>query len=118
MKAAITAITLFAMVFLGCQSNAIKMDDVKSIKIIDNQHKQLDTVTITDMEQIRELVSVLESGKREPVKFLADYRLELSFTDSTVTLLVKDNLLNNQGITYRLKEDLGKKLAIQTKAPN
>lgn len=106
----ISFITFIALLF-GCQSNTFKMDGIESIKIVTNQKDQYqDTVIITDREQIKELSSIIKNAKREPVKFLADYRVELDFKDRTVVLLVRNDLLNNQGLTYKLKKDLGKKL--------
>ena len=110
--ALITFITLLS----GCQSNTIKMDGVESIRIVSNQTEQpQDTVVITAIDQIKEITSRLEKAKKEPVKFLADYKVELNFKDSTVILLVRNDLLNNQGITYKLKKNLGKRLDVITK---
>lgn len=87
------------------------MDRVESIKIVHCQ-KELsrDTIVITETGQINEIVAIIENAQREPVKFIVDYRLELNFKDSIIILLVRNNLMNNHGITYKLKKDLGKKL--------
>lgn len=113
---AMTLIT-FITLLLGCQPSTIKMDEVESIKIVFNQMGQhKDAVVIKEVERIKEIVSMVETAEREPVKFLADYKVEVKFKDSTTILLVRNNLLNYQGITYRLKNDLGKKLDEITKA--
>jgi|GEM_PF-6402095 len=111
------AVITFIILLSSCQSNAIKMDEVESIRIVSNQREQpQDTVVITAIDQIKEITSMLENVKKEPVKFLADYKVELNFKDSTVILFVRNDLLNNQGITYKLEKNLGKRLDEITKA--
>lgn len=105
------AVVVFIVMLLGCRSDSIKTDSVVSIKIVPCQ-KGLpqDTIIVTETDQINEIAAIIENAEREPVKFMVDYRVELNFKGSATILLVRNNLMNNQGITYKLKKDLGKKL--------
>lgn len=104
----ISFLSIITMLF-SCQSKNIDVQGIERITIVSNLREAVkDTVVITDEQQIKLLADVIKEAKREPVKFLADYRLELKFKDSTIILLARKNLLNNQGFTYILKDDIGK----------
>jgi hypothetical protein len=103
----ISIISFFVML-CSCQSKNINMNGVESITVVSNlRDTKQDIIIITDEDQIKLITGIVKEAKREPLKFLADYRLELKFKDSTLSLLVRKDLLNNQGITYRLNEDIG-----------
>jgi hypothetical protein len=106
------AISIFITMLFGCNNKIINIQEVEEITLISNLREPIqDTLTIQDKQQIKILGDIINKAKREPVKFLADYRLELKFKDKVLNLLVQKDLLNNQGITYRLNDDIGKKIS-------
>lgn len=106
----ISLISIITMLF-SCQSKVIDVEGIEKITIVSNLKEQVkDTLIITDRQQIKLLSSIVRKAKREPVKFLAEYNLELTYKDSAINLLVRKNLLNIKGITYRLNDDISEKI--------
>lgn len=91
--------------FMSCNSKKHNQDDVKEITIIElltNKKK-----SFNDSENIQKITDEINNSKREPLKFVAEYRLELKFKDSMKVVLIRNSSMNIKGITYRLNNDLG-----------
>lgn len=103
MKGIISTI-IFLVVLIGCQSKAFKISNVQNIQIINSSGNVI--YDITDAKQIESIISIVESAEKEPVKFIAEYKLNVNIKDTTLVFLIKDDLLNDKGVIYRMKDNL------------
>jgi hypothetical protein len=102
-------IILSITTFFSCQFENFNVKGIEKITIVSNLCETLkDTLEITDKQKIELLADVIKRARREPVKFMPNYKLELKFRDSSVVLLARKNLLKNKGFTYLLNDDIGK----------
>lgn len=109
----IILITLFS--FVGCNVNN-PLVDIKGIsKIIicynptsiENSSK----IEINKASEIEKICTIINEGKREPLKFIPDYRIEIHYAKVGKVVLVKENYININGLTYELNENLNKELS-------
>lgn len=100
------------ILFFGCQRKLIKTEEILFIKI-KSIHQNIEefpgsTKVFYDEAIIKKISGILNGANKEPVKFIPQYEIQLVFKNNDVTtILVRNNLLNIQGNTYRLKENLG-----------
>lgn len=113
MKILLLSIVWFIALF-GCQRQPIKTDGIKFIKISSIQKRLNDNDDIVrNKKQIDQITKILKGASKEPIKFIAEYEIDLVYKDGLIcTLLVRNNYLNIQGYTYRLKENLGEKIEL------
>ncbi len=97
-------IIIFLKMLIGCQSKAFKIKDVQEIQVFNPSGNVI--YEIIDEKKIQAIISIIESAKKEPVKFVAEYRLNVKTKDTILVFLIKDDLLNDKGITYRMKDNL------------
>jgi hypothetical protein len=103
-------VTIMIMLF-SCQSKKMQMDGVENILItINPRETDENVITLTDKKDIELIVSIIENANREPFKFIADYKLELKLKDEVKIVLVKNNHLNIEGLTYELNSNLGNEI--------
>ncbi|ELM3645111.1 hypothetical protein [Flavobacterium psychrophilum] len=93
---------------ISCNSKIYEPKDVKEIDVtILRKDNGTSKVNFNNFDDIKQIIDEVNKSKREPIKFIADYKLILKFKDSTKTLLIKNGMMNIEGITYRLNHNLG-----------
>ncbi|WP_299181062.1 hypothetical protein [uncultured Chryseobacterium sp.] len=97
-------IIMFLKMLIGCQSKALKIKDAQNIQIINSSGNVV--YEIADEKKIQSIISIVESAKKEPVKFIAGYKLNVKTKDTILVFLIKDDLLNDKGIIYRMQDNL------------
>jgi hypothetical protein len=77
-----------------------------------------DTIIIANREQISFIADLIEDKKKEPIKFMIIYELQLIFSDTTITYFGNKKYLKDKNSTYVLPNDsrLKKFLSIMDKS--
>ncbi|MCS6954980.1 MAG: hypothetical protein NZM44_01310 [Candidatus Calescibacterium sp.] len=95
----------------GCRSSAqismpTSIEKVDTIKI--EVLKELKNYEFTDKETINLIMSkYIATAKKEPIKFIALYKIIVISGVSEYTYLIKGRNINHNGLTYKMKEDFG-----------
>lgn len=102
-------IYLLAMVsFISCNSKIYEPKDILEIEVtILKKGSVINQFNFTDFENIKQIIDEVNKSKQEPIKFIAEYKLILKFKNTTKTLLIRNSMMNIEGITYRLNNNLG-----------
>ena len=105
---------IFAVVMLiplfSCASERLPIDRVQAVSIVLLTAEQPVATTLTDRDLIREIITSLNNAKREPVKFKAEYKIDIKYSSEVRTVLVNGPYANIDGETVSLDQDLGTKL--------
>ncbi len=106
MKLLYFAIVLFCSI-LGCKQEPIKTIGIDSIIIYSRSKDFKNPTIIKDSFTVKKIIKVLKNPKKEPVKFISTYKLDLYYKNNEIkSLLVYRNIINDKGITFILDEDL------------
>ena len=91
---------------LGCTSSLhIKKRSIENI-IIRETNSDL-RIDISDKTQISQLLKYINSSSREFFIFKAKYTITISYGDKTTkTILLKDEMLKIDGVTYRTSKHI------------
>lgn len=93
---------------MSCNSKIYEPKDIKEIDVtILRKENGIDKINFSDAEDIKQIIDEVNKSKKEPIKFIADYKLSLKFKDTTKILLVRNSMMNIEGITYKLNHNLG-----------
>jgi hypothetical protein len=68
--------------------------------------------TVDDKKLLAELAKSINHSRREPVKFRANYALEIKYKGEVRRVLVNGRYINIDGLTYSMEEDLEAKLKL------
>lgn len=99
---------IMSLIICSCNSNTFKIEKVSEIEVVNLFSNTMHR--ITDKEKQQHIISTIEKSKKEPVKFIAEYKLKVIIEDSVIVFLVKDNLLNYKGVTYKMRGDLSENI--------
>ena len=106
-------VAIMAMILLlcSCDKSALPKDDVEYITIFTPMiEDQKTTVVVNDRDSIDGIITSINHGRSEPLKFRSDYRLEIKYKTDIKQVLVKDQYAKIDGKTFLLNENLGAKL--------
>jgi hypothetical protein len=105
-KAIIYILTMFSLI--SCNSKMYDAKDVQEIEITSlRKESVLNKVRFTDFKDIKQIIDEVNKSKKEPIKFVADYKLIIKLKDTSRTLLIRNSMMNIEGITYELNNNLG-----------
>jgi hypothetical protein len=107
---------LIAIVFImqACSSKSpvIKSTAIKSIVITinDNQHNNAsNSKEISNQDSVHSIMEKLNRSEQEPIIFYATHLLKINYSDGQAkTVLCNGSAMKYDGVTYRLKETIGK----------
>jgi len=91
-----------------CNKNSIINKDVTSISIysISDNRKNEYIGKTNDSKKMSELIKIINQGKKKPLKFISNYKLEMKYNKNTVTILINNNMFLHEGISYEAKENI------------
>ena len=95
----------------GCGSSAqitmpTSIEKVDTIKV--EVLKEVKSYEFTDKETISLIISkYISTAKKEPIKFIALYKIIVISGVSEHTYLINGRNINHNGVTYKMKEDFG-----------
>ena len=97
-----------SIIFMLSCSDKIKIEDVKSIKlIIDPNHltNSSEIKIIENKDSITNLIKCLNNREIEIWKFLPKYKIEINYTGKTIRFTGNNNhVMDEKGKTYKLLE--------------
>ncbi len=108
----IIAVLFFSLGVLACSdSERLQPKGVEYIIVYVNQtFPNADSFIISDKTQITGLIDLINSRKREPIKFFASHSLQIQYEDTVRTVVVLNDLCKIDGISYRMKDNVSKYL--------
>lgn len=91
----------------GCGREVIAAGGINAVQISKlEKGVVVDSVLLKDARQIDAIVSIINHGERTPTKFIAAYRLDVSYEHLTVSILVCKQYFSLDGISYACNEDI------------
>jgi hypothetical protein len=100
------------MFFSSCFNKKLPSEEIAQLNIITSSigGERL-SIIVTEKAFINEIIGIMETSSREPAKFMAEYTIEIKYKSSVRYVLVNENYIKIDGVTYMAKENLGVKLA-------
>lgn len=105
----------FAMVLFSynCNENRLPSENIVNITVFAITTEGRERVAIVDDRNIAEaFVKSINSSHKELVKFRPNYALEINYDREMRRVLVKENLVNIDGLTYSMGENLGAQIEV------
>src|SRR5690606_14016132 len=94
---------------LGC-SNMVKVPEsgVQSItvheyKFVRDTKTDADSFVISNSGQIRKLLRLINSSRKELVKFFPSHQLRIQYRDTIRTVVISNDLCKIDGVSYRMR---------------
>ena len=89
---------------ISMQTSVKKVDTIKVEAMKEGRNYEF-----TDKETINLIMSeYIATAKKEPIKFIALYKVIVISGVSEYTYLINGRNINHNGVTYKMKEDFGK----------
>ena len=94
---------LIVLSLTSCKTVLTTKKNIEKITIEELSSKK--EIEIYDSSEIEKIVKKVNRCYREPYIFRAEYELNIWYKDSTsIDILVKDNIIKINGLTYRTKK--------------
>lgn len=104
-------IYLFTIIFLlSCNKKLVTTENIKNIIIVSNPRDNNIEIEITNSSDISNILEIINTADKELIKFIPDYKIQINYKDSSKILLIKKDMLNIEGLTYKLNTNLQKEI--------
>jgi hypothetical protein len=103
----LTSLILIACA-MGCGNQPIPLNEIDSIKVFkfSDKREQLLIAEEKRPELISSFVSSLNDSKRDPVKFIGNFKIEIIYKTHSIQLWVTDNHFRLDGTTYTAESNI------------
>ena len=101
----------------GCGNGLVHQRPIQSILIVPNRDETVtDTFRIIRRDSISDIIGLINSGEWEPRIFMSHYVVTINYSDSKkIELLLFNTFVKIDGRTYRMRENLEKRLKLSEK---
>ena len=90
----------------------IQTKGIESITVsrLTNRKGSIDSIVISNSDQIAKIIGIVNKGSKEPTKFIANYKVAFNYFDHSTFILVNAKYFLLDGVAYAMKENLENEL--------